>query len=70
MRRRPLPVVVVVCGLLLVAAAPFLGVRFADPDARSLPAGSASRELAELADARFDSPDVDPVTVVVRPSRG
>ncbi|MGY1740110.1 MULTISPECIES: MMPL family transporter [unclassified Blastococcus] len=64
-RRRPLLVVVGVSGLLLLAATPFLGVRFADPDARSLPEASASRQLAELADARFDRPDVDPVTVVV-----
>ena len=49
-RRRPLPVVVVVCGLLALAATPFLGVRFADPDARSLPESSASRQLADLAD--------------------
>ncbi len=65
-RRRPLAVVVVVGGLLAVAATPFLGVRFADPDARSLPAASESRQLAELADARFAAAeDVDPVTVVV-----
>ncbi len=65
-RRRPLPVVVVVSGLLLLAATPFLGVRFADPDARSLPESSASRQLAELADERFAAAaDVDPVTAVV-----
>jgi putative drug exporter of the RND superfamily len=65
-RRRPLPVVVVVSGLLLLAATPFLGVRFADPDARSLPEASESRRLAEIADERFAAAgDVDPVTVVV-----
>ncbi|WP_051683497.1 MMPL family transporter [Blastococcus sp. URHD0036] len=65
-RRRPLLVVLVVGGVLALAATPFLGVRFADPDARSLPAGSASRELASLAESRFaDVGDVDPVTVVV-----
>ncbi len=66
-RRRPLPVVVAVCALLALAATPFLGVRFADPDARSLPEASASRQLAELAESRFGtSADVDEVTVVVQ----
>ncbi|RBY81825.1 MMPL family transporter [Blastococcus sp. TF02A-26] len=65
-RRRPVLVVVVVGGVLALAATPFLGARFADPDARSLPSGSASRELASLAESRFvDAGDVDPVTVVV-----
>jgi RND superfamily putative drug exporter len=65
-RRRPLLVVLVVGGVLALAATPFLGVRFADPDARSLPPGSASRELASLAESRFaDAGDVDPLTVVV-----
>lgn len=65
-RRRPVLVTVVVGGVLLAAATPFLGVRFADPDARSLPEASASRQLAELAEERFaTAADVDPVTVVL-----
>jgi RND superfamily putative drug exporter len=65
-RRRPLLVVLVVGGVLALAATPFLGVRFADPDARSLPSGSASRQLADLAELRFaDVSEVDPLTVVV-----
>ncbi|MGY1770849.1 MMPL family transporter [Blastococcus sp. SYSU D00813] len=65
-RRRPVLVVVAVGGVLVLAATPFLGVRFADPDARSLPEASASRQLAELAEERFPvAADVDPVTVVV-----
>ncbi len=64
-RRRPLAVTVVVCALLAVAAVPFLGVRYANPDSSSLPTSSPSRQLAELAESRFDTTaDVDPVTVV------
>jgi RND superfamily putative drug exporter len=64
-RRRPLGVAVAVCALLAVAALPFLGVRYANPDSSSLPASSPSRQLAETAEARFDTTaDVDPVTVV------
>jgi len=50
---------------VLAAGAPFLGVRFANPDARSLPESSASRQLQELATERFaGAADVDPVTLV------
>ena len=66
-RRRPVPVAVAVSLLLALAAVPFLGVRYAQPDARSLPHSSASRELAEVVEARFDTTaDVDPVTVVAQ----
>ena len=65
-RRRPLLVTVVAGTALLLAATPFLGVRFADPDARSLPEHSPSRQLAEAATERFGAAaDVDPVTVVL-----
>jgi RND superfamily putative drug exporter len=50
---------------LTLAGAPFLGATFADPDARSLPAGSPSRQLQEIAADRFPGgTDVDPITVV------
>ena len=64
-RRRSVPALVVVSALLALAAAPFLGVRFADPDARSLPAAAPSRQLAELVDTRFGTAaDTDPITIV------
>ena len=51
------------CSLLV--AAPFLGARFADPDERSLPTSSQSRQLAELARSDFPAIDgEDPITVV------
>ena len=64
--RRPLVLTVVTGTVLLLAATPFLGARFAQPDARSLPADSASRQLAEAAQERFGrAADADPVTVVL-----
>ncbi|SNS60474.1 putative drug exporter of the RND superfamily [Geodermatophilus pulveris] len=66
-RRRPLAVALAVGALLALAAVPFLGVRYADPDARSLPVDSSSRLLVETVQSRFDTDaDVDPVTVVAR----
>lgn len=63
--RRPVVVIAATVSVLLLAAVPFLGVRFADPDARSLPADSQSRQLAETATARFPAgADVDPITIV------
>jgi RND superfamily putative drug exporter len=64
-RRRPVLVIAATGTVLLLAAAPFLGARYANPDARSLPASSQSRQLAEIADQRFGrSADVDPITIV------
>ena len=64
-RRHRVGVVVVAGALLAVAAVPFLGVRYADPDARSLPADSESREVAEVAADRFGvESDLEPLTVV------
>jgi RND superfamily putative drug exporter len=64
--RRPVAVLALTATVLVLAATPFLGVRFADPDARSLPESSPSRQLAEAATARFDAvADIEPVTVVL-----
>jgi RND superfamily putative drug exporter len=66
-RRAPLAVFLVSASLLVLAAVPFLGVRFADPDERSLPSSSPSRQIVEAVDTRFSLADeVDPVTVVAR----
>ena len=68
-RRRRVVVITVITATLAVAATPFLGVRYADPDSRSLPASSENRRLDELVHSRFVDPgDVDPVTVVARGS--
>jgi len=66
-RRRPIVVIGVGTAVLLLAGTPFLGVRYADADARSLPAGSESRQIDEIAKTRFGAQtDVDPITVVAR----
>ena len=63
-QRRAVPVVVVVGIALLALATPFLGAKFENGDARSLPRSSESREVAlRLAD-EYPSRGADPVTVV------
>jgi RND superfamily putative drug exporter len=62
---RPVVPTVVVTGVLVVCLLPFAGARFADPDERSLPSSSPSRQLAEIAEARFaEVSSTDPITVV------
>jgi RND superfamily putative drug exporter len=63
--RRAVAVVAVVVPLLALAALPFLQVRYAEPDERSLPASSESRRIQEMLRERFASPaSSDPLTVV------
>jgi RND superfamily putative drug exporter len=63
--RRPFAPMLVVTGLLVVCLLPFTGARFADPDERSLPASSPSRQLAEMAETRFTQvTSTDPITIV------
>ena len=64
-RRHRWVVAGVVTGLLALAVVPFLGARYADPDARSLPESSATRQLADLA-PRFGLGvgGTEPLTVV------
>jgi RND superfamily putative drug exporter len=64
-RSRPFILTGAITVLLLVAATPFLGARFSDPDERSLPATSQSRQLAELARSSFDSvASEDPIIAI------
>ncbi|HEY3001782.1 MAG TPA: MMPL family transporter [Kribbellaceae bacterium] len=65
--RRPVTVIAATVPVLVLAVLPFVNVRFAEPDARSLTTSSPSRRLAELVEARFDvAAEVDPVIVVAR----
>jgi putative drug exporter of the RND superfamily len=65
--RRPVTVIALTVPLLVLAVLPFASVRFAEPDARSLPSSSPSRELAEVVGSRFDlAGEIDPVFVVAR----
>jgi RND superfamily putative drug exporter len=64
-QRRALLVVVVVAVPLAVAASPFLRAHYEQPDARFLPTGAESRELAETVAARFPAAvSTEPVEVV------
>jgi putative drug exporter of the RND superfamily len=70
-RRRRVVVILLIAVALAVAATPFLSVRYADPDSRSLPTSSESRRVNDLVHSRFSDPgDVDPVTVVARGTIG
>ncbi|WP_134740864.1 MMPL family transporter [Nocardioides sp. 503] len=62
--RRPLAIALVSAALLAVAAVPFAGARFSEPDERSLPASSESRAVAELAAGQFPDSLAEQVTVV------
>ncbi|WP_193613629.1 MMPL family transporter [Nocardioides lijunqiniae] len=64
--RRPLAIALVSAALLAVAAVPFAGARFSEPDERSLPASSESRAVAELASAQFPDSLAEQVTVVAQ----
>jgi RND superfamily putative drug exporter len=62
-RRRAVPVVLVVGVGLVVAAVPFLHARFENPDARSLPRSSVARQL-EAVRERFPAASADPIEVL------
>jgi RND superfamily putative drug exporter len=62
---RAVAVVAVVVPVLALAALPFVQVRYAEPDERSLPASSESRQIQEVLRERFATPaSSDPLTVV------
>ncbi|HEX8582762.1 MAG TPA: MMPL family transporter, partial [Acidimicrobiales bacterium] len=63
-QRRAVPVVALVSVALAVAALPFAGARFEQPDARSLPRSSVARQLDEIRRTRFPAVGADPVEVV------
>ncbi|HVM55544.1 MAG TPA: MMPL family transporter [Acidimicrobiales bacterium] len=63
-QRRALPVAGGVAVLLIALGAPFLGARFENGDARSLPSGSEARAVALTVAERFPSHGADPVLVV------
>jgi RND superfamily putative drug exporter len=64
-QRRALLVAVVVAVPLAVAAGPFLRAHYEQPDARFLPTGAESRELAETVAARFPAAvSTEPVELV------
>jgi putative drug exporter of the RND superfamily len=62
--RRPLPVAAVVVAFLLLLGTPFLGVRFGLPDDRVLPAGAASRQVADALRSGFAADETGALSVV------
>jgi RND superfamily putative drug exporter len=62
--RRPLPVATAVVAFLLLLGTPFLGVRFGLPDDRVLPAGAASRQVADALRAGFAADESSALSVV------
>jgi RND superfamily putative drug exporter len=63
--RRPLLAGAGVLTVLLVAAAPLLGLRFGLPDERTLPAGTSSRTTSEIVHREFAAEPTDTVQVVL-----
>jgi RND superfamily putative drug exporter len=64
-QRHRLPVLAIAGSALVVCALPFLGAQYADPDERSLPESSQSRQLAALAETSFPgTATAEPVTLV------
>jgi putative drug exporter of the RND superfamily len=63
--RRPVGVAGLVIVVLLLLGAPFLGVRFGQPDARSLPSGADSRRVTEEIQATFASQEADAFSAVI-----
>ena len=63
--RRPLPVLIVTAGALLALAAPVLGVSFAQPDQRILPADHPVAESAVVLSQRFSGQEGNPIDVVL-----
>ena len=63
-QRRAVPVVLAVTALLVLAAVPFAGARFEQPDARWLPRSSVARQLDEIRRTRFPDVAPNPVEVV------
>jgi len=62
--RRPLLTAVPVLGVLLLAAAPLLGITFALPDESVLPTSSASRQVATTIEQDFPSRSTAVISVV------
>ena len=62
--RRPLPIALVVTGLLLALGAPFLGIRWGIPDDRALPATASSRQVMDAIRERFPAMEAGALSVV------
>ena len=62
--RRPVPIAAAIVAVLLILGAPFLGVRFGEPDARVLPASASTRAASDVLTADFTSGEANALSVV------
>ncbi len=63
--RRPVPVIVMVVGVLLVLGSPFLHLQMGRPDDRVLPTSAESRQVSEVLRADYGSQEALALSVVV-----
>jgi uncharacterized membrane protein YdfJ with MMPL/SSD domain len=63
--RRPVVYTVAIVGILVALGLPFLRITFGGIDARALPAGTQSRQVAEIIDRDFTPNSTSPIDVVV-----
>jgi RND superfamily putative drug exporter len=62
--RRPIPYAAAVIGVLLLLGAPFLAVKFGQPDDRVLPASASSRQVQDMIRKDFPSQEAGALDVV------
>jgi RND superfamily putative drug exporter len=63
--RRPLPIIGVIVGLLLLLGSPFLSASFSLADDRVLPASSPARQAAQFLRDNFDAGETNPIPVML-----
>ena len=63
--RRPVPVGLAIIGVLLLLGAPFLHVRWGNPDERVLPTTATSRQVGDVVRSQFNGAAQAAVTIVV-----
>ena len=63
--RRPIPIGLVIIGLLLALGAPFLGIKWGYPDDRVLPASASARAVSDRIRSDFDANSDTKVTIVL-----
>lgn len=63
--RRPVPIVTVIVGLLLLLGSPFLAASFSLADDRALPAASPAREATQFLRDNFDPGETNPIPVIM-----
>src|SRR6516165_2576588 len=68
--RRPVPIAAAIVAVLLILGAPFLGVRFGEPDARVLPASASTRATSDILTADFTSGEANALSVVAAHGQG